>query len=378
MMRMQRRIQVGWEHRLVFTHDVLSHANATLAAHCEPGGDAARLLAFIDQGVMNAHPGLKQALSAYFDAHAARAPELVGVEVVPGGERAKNDPLVLNQVIDAIDARHIDRWSYVLAVGGGAVLDAVGFAAATVHRGVRIVRLPTTTLAQADSAIGVKCGVNHRGRKNLLGAFAVPHAVVCDPMLCRTLDDDEWRCGFAEAVKVALIRDAELFARIESDAPRIAARQEQASFPVIERSAALHLLHIAEGGDPFESGSARPLDMGHWAAHKLEQMTGFALRHGDAVAVGLAIDLAYAARVGLMRGDAVDRVMRVLGELGFGLAHEALNDVEVLMAGLDEFREHLGGPLTLVMPAGIGRTQNVHAIDGPAMREAIRGVAALS
>jgi 3-dehydroquinate synthase len=263
----------------------------------------------------------------------------------------------------------------VLCLGGGAVLDVVGFAAATVHRGVRLVRLPTTTLAQADSGIGVKCGVNHRGKKNLLGVFAVPRAVVCDPTFCRTLSDADWRGGFAEAVKVALVRDATLFDRLQADAEAIAGRDEAAGFPVIERSAQLHLCHIAEGGDPFESGAARPLDMGHWAGHKLEQMTDFAVSHGQAVAIGLAIDLTYAAKVGMMAADQAGVAIDLLRRLGFAVSHPALGEVETLLGGLDEFREHLGGPLTLVMPAGVGRTQNVHEIEHTAMRQAIAEIA---
>jgi len=375
-MRIQRAIHVEFEHRLEFTSGVLSVENDVLASCFDASTGDARAIAFIDEGVAHAYPGIADKLSDYFRQHAKHLPELVGVETVPGGEVCKNDPRSLNRIVDRIDESRIDRWSTVLCIGGGAVLDVVGFAAATVHRGVRLVRLPTTTLAQADSGIGVKCGVNHRGKKNLLGAFAVPRAVVCDPTFCRTLSDADWRCGFAEAVKVALIKDAELFARMQAVPEAIAARDETASFPVIERSAELHFRHITDGGDPFESGSARPLDMGHWAAHKLEQMTDFAVSHGEAVAMGLAIDLTYAAKTGLMAADEAHAAVDLLHRLGFALTHAALNDTDCLLAGLEEFREHLGGPLTLVMPAGLGATQNVHEVDHSAMRRAIADRAA--
>ncbi len=375
-MQIQSHIHLSFTHRLAFTTGVFDPGNRALADCFDVSSDGRRLIAFVDRGFLNTQPGIDHVLNAYCNAHADRMGELAAIEAVPGGETSKNDPRVLNHVIDRIDAAHIDRWSTVLCIGGGAVLDVVGFAASTVHRGVRLLRVPTTPLAQADSGIGVKCGVNHRGKKNLLGAFAVPQAVVCDPTLCRTLSDEDWRCGFAEAVKVALIKDAALFARMQADAAAIAQRDEATCAPIIERSAELHFRHITEGGDPFESGAARPLDMGHWSAHKLEQLTNFDLRHGDAVAIGLAIDLAYTADLGLIAPTDAEAAIALLQSIGFRLAHPVLTQTRALLEGLDEFREHLGGPLTLVMPTGIGSTTNVHEVNHAAMRRAIERIAA--
>src|SRR5947199_194600 len=143
--------------------------------------------------------------------------------------------------------------------------------------GEGLVRLPTTTLGQADSGVGVKNGVNLFQKKNWLGAFAVPWAVINDAGLLATLSDRDFRCGFSEAVKVSMLQDAGQFTTLCELAPRIARRDLSAALPAIRASAELHLRHITRGGDPFEMNEARPLDFGHWSAHKLEALTNFEL-----------------------------------------------------------------------------------------------------
>ena len=145
-------------------------------------------------------------------------------------------------------------------IGGGAALDLVGFAASTAHRGVRLVRFPTTTLSQGDGGVGVKNGINYFGKKNWIGTFSVPDAVVNDFSFLRGLPKSQKRAGFVEAVKVALIRDRSFFEQIEERADELSQFDEEAMRHVIRKSAALHLDHIASSGDPFERGSARPLD----------------------------------------------------------------------------------------------------------------------
>jgi 3-dehydroquinate synthase len=281
-------------------------------------------------------------------------------------------------MLKVFEAADLDRHSYVVVIGGGAVLDAVGFAAAIAHRGLRLVRLPTTTLAQGDSGVGVKNGVNLFGKKNWVGSFAVPWAVVNDSGLLATLPDRDFVCGFSEAVKVALLKDPVFFAEVCEAAPRIARRDPDAALPVIRRSARLHLDHITRGGDPFELLEARPLDFGHWSAHKLEPLTGYALRHGEAVAIGLAIDTVYSSlALGLPESD-VARVLRCLRELYLPLGHPILHNPEVLFAGLEEFRQHLGGRLTLTLLRGVGDPVEVHEIDERLMTAAIERVAAFA
>jgi 3-dehydroquinate synthase len=253
----------------------------------------------------------------------------------------------------------------VIAVGGGALLDLVGLAAATAHRGVRHVRVPTTTLSQADSSIGVKNGINAFGKKNFIGTFAVPWAVVNDSEMLASLPPRDKRAGYVEAVKVALIRDREFFEEIEGNAAKLREFEPAAMQRLIQRCAELHLDHIANSGDPFELGSARPLDFGHWSAHKLEQLSEYKLRHGEAVAIGIALDVVYARRMGLLAAKAADRILKLLETLGFDLyANELLHvDSEgalVVLKGLEEFREHLGGRLTVTLLNGIGRGIEVH------------------
>jgi 3-dehydroquinate synthase len=178
-------------------------------------------------------------------------------------------------MLQAMNAADLDRRSYVVAVGGGAVLDAVGFAAATAHRGIRLVRLPTSTLGQGDSGVGVKNGVNLFRKKNWLGTFAVPWAVINDARMLHSLSDRDFVCGFSESVKVAMLKDAAMFDQLCEVAERIRRRDMQAAWPMLRRSALLHLDHITRGGDPFEMQLARPLDFGHWSAHRLESMTDF-------------------------------------------------------------------------------------------------------
>jgi 3-dehydroquinate synthase len=263
-------------------------------------------------------------------------------------------------------------------VGGGAVLDAVGFAAAIAHRGLRLVRLPTTTLAQADSGLGVKNAVNLFGKKNWVGSFAVPWGVINDAALLATLSQRDFICGFAEAVKVALLKDARMLDELCRVAPRIAGRDSAATQPMLRRSAELHLEHITRGGDPFEMQEARPLDFGHWSAHRLEAMTSFSIRHGEAVAIGVAIDTMYSTLAhGLPEEDA-HRVLHCLCSLGFDLQHDALTDMRGLLDGLEEFRQHLGGRLTVTMLRAVGAPIDVHHIDVERMREAVNRVVQFS
>lgn len=380
--RLDMSFSVAFTHRLRFTRNAFLEANHTLAEVVGPDtGRPVRTLVFVDSGVARAWPGLvgqgprPGAIARYARAHADRMALAGGPHVVPGGERIKNDRGAVEKILEWIEAAGLCRHSCVIAVGGGAVLDAVGLAAAVAHRGVRLVRVPSTTLAQADSGVGVKNGINAFGKKNYLGTFAPPWAVVSDEALLSTLPARDWRAGFSEAVKVGLVKDAALFEMIAAGAERIAARDEAVAIPVIRRSAEIHLRHIAEGGDPFELTRARPLDFGHWAAHRLEALTRFELRHGEAVAIGIALDAAYARAAGLLEEDVCEAAMACLEALGFDLYHPAMGDEDAVLAGLEEFREHLGGELTVTLATGIGESIDVHEIDAGLMRESMREMA---
>ena len=359
-------------HRLYFTDDVLGTDIDALARVLEPSeGRPARVQFWVDEHVAKARPDLRDRLRAFARSYPGRIEPAGNVQVVEGGEVVKNDIHILERMLKVFHAAGLDRRSYVVVIGGGAVLDAVGFAASIAHRGIRLVRLPTTTLAQADSGVGVKNAVNLFGKKNWIGSFAVPWAVINDTSLLATLPDRDFIGGFSEAVKVSLLKDPAFFDAICRDAPRIRRRDMVAALPVIRASAEWHRDHITKGGDPFESREARPLDYGHWSAHRLEAITDFRVRHGEAVAIGVAIDTVYSSLAhGLPSADA-DRVLRGLVDLGFALDHPILRDPAVLFEGLEEFRQHLGGRLTLTMLEGIGRPIDVHEVDDSKMRSAI-------
>jgi len=254
----------------------------------------------------------------------------------------------------------------------------VGYAAATAHRGVRLVRIPTTVLAQCDSGVGVKNSINAFGKKNFLGTFAPPAAVINDTTFLESLSDREWRSGLAEAIKVTLLKDRTAFEEIEALAPALARRDMAAMRRVVYRSAQLHLQHIATSGDAFELGSSRPLDMGHWAAHKLESLSGYRLLHGEAVAIGLALDATYAQQIGLLDEHDWRRIVGVLQAVGLPTYAPELGEhldepehARSVLRGLSEFREHLGGRLTIMLPLVIGRGKEVHTMDVETVRRCI-------
>ncbi len=373
---LEQRFSIRFSHRLLTTRDVFGASNATLASVLDAGGrDRARVAAFVDGGLAAARPELTGALATYLDRHASRVDVPVAPVIVPGGEAIKNDRSALERILTTLDAAGICRRSTVLAVGGGAVLDTVGFAASIAHRGVRLVRVPSTTLSQCDSGVGVKNGINAFGKKNFIGTFAPPWAVVNDLELLTSLPDEPWRSGFSEVVKVALIKDRTLFERVEGAAPAILARDLDTAGPLLEASARLHFDHITEGGDPFELTDSRPLDFGHWAAHRLETVTGYALSHGAAVAIGIALDVAYSERAGLLAPAEGARIRECLEALGFSLYHPALAEPAAVLAGLEEFREHLGGALSIMLLEGIGRPVDVGEIDHGLMIDAMRSLA---
>ncbi len=363
-------------HRVRFTRDVLGDEQDVLLEALQPSGDASpRVQFWVDENVLGAVPDLRDRIHQFGERHRQQVRTVGSLQVVPGGEEVKNDIHILERMLKVFNAADLDRRSYVVVIGGGAVLDAVGFAAAIAHRGIRLVRLPTTTLAQGDSGIGVKNGVNLFRKKNWVGAFAVPWAVINDEALLATLSDRDFVAGFSEAVKVSLLKDAALFHRLCREAAQVRRRERDVAMPIVRRSAMLHLDHITQGGDPFEALEARPLDFGHWSAHKLEAMTDFELRHGEAVAIGVAIDTVYSSLALGLSAKTAERVLRCLADLGFAFDYPALDRREELFGGLEEFRQHLGGRLTLTMLRNVGDPVEVHSVDRELMRQAIDYVA---
>lgn len=360
--------QVPYDYEVLFTRDVLNAENPVLRDAFAP--PRARVLPVLDAGLVEHHPGLADAFVDYAAAHGDRIDLAAPPLTLPGGEDVKEDARHVQTVLEAINEHGIDRHAYVVGFGGGAFLDAVGFATTIAHRGVRMVRLPSTVLAQNDAGIGVKNGINAFGKKNFVGAFAPPAAVINDADFLATLSDRDWRAGTSEAVKVALLRDAAFFAELEDLAYPITQRDPEAMQALIHRCAELHVRHIAGAGDPFELGSARPLDFGHWSAHKLEKLSGHGLRHGEAVAIGIALDTTYAHLAGILGEADWRRSLALLEALGFELAATEL-DHPALLDGLVEFREHLGGELTVTVIDAIGSQVDIHEIDARMMVAAI-------
>ena len=361
---------VPFVHRLRTTEDLSGDDLGVLFEVLQAGSAGpAKVLMVAESAVAQASEQIKrieQALAADPSIDLVR-----DVMLVDGGESVKNDSVCVERLLEQINEYHLDRRSYVLAIGGGAMLDAVGYAAAIAHRGVRLVRVPTTTLAQGDSGVGVKNAVNYFDKKNWVGTFAVPWAVINDASLLTSLSDRDFSSGFSESVKVSLLKSREEFDWLCEHATKIRDRDMPVATKAIATSCQLHLRHITEGGDPFEMLEARPLDFGHWSAHKLEPITDYRIRHGEAVAIGVAIDCFYSSlKLGFPLEDA-HRVCRCLADLDLPLWDESLFPLDRLLGGLEEFREHLGGRLTITMLRSVGESVNVHEIDVELMSKAI-------
>jgi len=374
-----KTITLNLEHRILFTSNVFSPGNPILDDLIRRGAEnrsRSRVIVFVDQGLLHDGNQLVEKIEAYFAAHKDSLELAKAPIAVEGGEACKNRWEYVENLWEHLHEARICRHSYIIAIGGGAVLDLVGFAAATAHRGVRLIRMPTTTLAQDDAGVGVKNGVNFFNKKNWVGTFAVPFAVINDFTFLHSLPARDRRAGLIEAVKVALIRDARFYDAIEEQADALADLEEKAVEFLIRRSAELHVQHIADGGDPFESGSARPLDFGHWAAHKLEQVSNFEILHGEAVALGMTMDLIYARRMGMLTAATETRILDLMKRLGFQLYHPDLERVNaegklVVLEGLEEFREHLGGQLSITLVTEVGQALEVHEMDESQIPEII-------
>lgn len=372
-------VPVTFKYDVHFTQGLFELGNSLLAqVIAEDGRSPKQVVAVVDAGLLRHQNKLLEKLASYAEHYENVLTLSSEPVIVPGGEAAKNDPNLIEQIHEIIDAVGLCRHSYLLGIGGGAVLDMVGYAAATAHRGIRLLRVPTTVLSQNDSGVGVKNGINAFGKKNFLGTFMPPYAVLNDFDFLTTLDDRDWRAGIAEAVKVALIKDKSFFELIARNADALAHRKMDAMQSLIYRCAQMHLDHIANNGDPFEKGSSRPLDFGHWAAHKLEQLTDYRLRHGEAVAIGIALDSTYSYLSNLLSRSEWQCILNTLKSLGFTLyvpeLVEQLHQSEhprCLFKGLNEFREHLGGELTLTLLESIGQGVEVHQVDLSLYRQAI-------
>jgi len=363
---LQQSFSVDFHYNVYFTQQLFSRSNPLLkevlkGAH--QAGTVQKILFVVDENVVLHFPDLLKQVDGYFEGMEMikLVPEHI---LVAGGETAKNEGKYFARIVEAINHYGIDRHSYIAAIGGGSVLDLVGYAAAVSHRGIRHIRIPTTVLSQNDSGIGVKNGINYKGKKNFLGTFAPPFAVFNDSGFLTTLSDRDWVSGIAEAIKVALIKNESFFYWLEAHAGALVERDREAMDYLIKECARLHMEHIASG-DPFEFGSSRPLDFGHWSAHKLEQISGFEILHGEAVAMGIAQDSLYSTLAGLLSIESAERIVQLLIKMRLPVTHPLMvmdRDDHPLFLGLTEFQEHLGGQLTIMLLEEIGKGVEVHEL----------------
>lgn len=371
---LEQSFSVHFDYRVYFTSDIFDVSNKEfenfLRERTVPS-TTQKILFVIDEGVLSAHPELTNEIRSYFknNVSVSLVEEII---VIPGGEQAKNHSEYFDLIIKSIDVNEIDRHSYVAAIGGGSVLDLAGFASSVAHRGVKHIRIPTTVLSQNDSGVGVKNGINFNGKKNFIGNFAPPVAVFNDDRFLTTLTERDWRSGISEAIKVGLIKDAGFYYWIERSVEKLVHRDRETMNYLIRRCAALHLQHIASG-DPFELGSSRPLDFGHWSAHKLEQLSEFKIFHGEAVAMGIVLDTLYSSLSGHLPIKKAERIIQLFIKLGFEITHplfEIQDENSGILKGLQEFREHLGGRLTVMLLADIGIGEEVHDLNFSLLKQA--------
>ena len=371
MQTLQQQFTIHYSYPVYFNRNIFRTEDPLLASVFLQGGKKRHhVLCIVDSGVLAEHPSLPGMIEDYAQAHGGVMRLCGPILIVKGGESCKKDHEVVDTIVKCVQKYHLCRHSYVLAIGGGAVLDAVGYGTAVAHRGLRLVRMPTTVLAQNDAGIGVKNGLNALGRKNFIGTFAPPFAVINDFAFLDTLPPRELRSGIAEAIKVALIKDKSFFTHLYEQRFELAKFSPHPMEEMIHRCAALHMHHIGGGGDPFELGSARPLDFGHWSAHKLEEMTKGSLKHGEAVSIGMALDSLYSYHMGMLDENELQQIFTLLDGLGLPLYHPSLADLDV-GAALADFREHLGGELAITLLTGIGGKKEVDNIDISLMERCI-------
>ena len=380
MRRIEQRFAVSYSYPVVFLRDAFAPEEGTLeellSRDSEDCPRPLRVAIILDRGVEQAFPELPARIVAWFARRAGRFELAAPIETLPGGEFVKRQEGAVERLTKLAYQIHFGRKDVFVVIGGGAVQDVAGFAASLVHRGCRVVRMNTTTLSQADAGVGVKNGIDYGSGKNFLGTFAPPFAVVNDADFLPGLSDRDWLNGIAEAVKVAVIKDETFLRWLEEHADPLRTRDLEAMAEMVERTAALHLAHIATSGDPFERGSARPLDFGHWSAHRLEALTCYQLSHGEAVALGIALDMVYASLTGHVTPAECTRVVALLRTCGLRvwcdeLALRGSDGRLAILEGLRQFREHLGGALCVTLPEGLGAKTEVREMDEALLERAV-------
>ncbi len=269
----------------------------------------------------------------------------------PAGEDSKNADLV-NMVYTQLLEHGVRRNSLIIALGGGVVGDIAGYVAATVLRGIKYIQVPTTLLAQVDSSVGGKVGIDHPLGKNLIGAFHQPAAVYIDPLVLRTLPDREYKCGLAEVVKIAASLDASFFKLLEKKAPQITKRNQSDLSEIICRSIQLKAAVVEK--DEHESGLRKALNLGHTIGHAVESASDYKLRHGEAVAIGLAAESRIARDMGLLSPSDLERLLRLMKTLKLPTSFPRLKHREAFLSALAADKKSAGSSPKFVLLQRIG------------------------
>ena len=291
--------------------------------------------------------------------------------LLPDGERYKNVSTVM-KIYDALIRVSADRATCLIALGGGVVGDITGFAAATFLRGIPVVQVPTTLLAQVDSAIGGKTGVNHPLGKNLIGSYHQPLAVLVDPLLLSTLPRREFRAGLYEAIKYGIIASRSLFDRITEELPKLFAREPAALVPIIAESCRIKAEVVSR--DEREAGPRRALNFGHTAGHALEAVTKYRrFRHGEAVAYGMLVAAALGVKRGTFAAADHDALAALIAQMG---PLPPIGDLPVaeLMQAMGRDKKVVAGKLHFVLPTSIGSTTVVTDVTTEELAEALAAI----
>lgn len=351
------RISVGNDYTVSVGHDILSEAVEAVPQ------SAARVLIVHQAAVAPVAAGLAEQLRA--------RQLLVELAQVPDGEEAKTVE-VLSGLWRQMAVAGFTRTDVVMGVGGGAVTDLAGFAAASWLRGVGVIQVPTTILAMVDAAVGGKTGINIPEGKNLVGAFHPPLAVVADLSLVTTLPQRDVAAGLAEVIKCGFIRDEQILAIVEADPASVLDVASPALREVVER--AIQVKADVVAADLKESNLREILNYGHTFGHAIEQREHYTWRHGDAVAVGCVFAAELASAAGLLAPAAVERHRRVLTSVGLPTSYSG-GDLAEMQTVMGRDKKTRGSTLRFVALRDFG---DVTRLEGPSQDELERAFAAIS
>jgi len=285
---------------------------------------------------------------------------------VPAGERSKGSG-VLGRLYTKLFRGGVRRDSLVIALGGGVIGDLAGYLSATALRGIRFVQIPTTLLAQVDSSVGGKVGIDHAAGKNLIGAFHQPSAVYIDPEALRTLPPEEFRAGLAEVIKIAVALDAPFFVQLERNAARLRRDNTPLLTRIIETAVALKASVVER--DERETGLRRVLNLGHTVAHALEAESGYAIRHGEAVAIGMACEAKIATALGLLSQSDSARLEALLEATGLPVAPPRRINERTFMAAMSLDKKAVADENRFVLLRRVGESSHGVAVPAELIRK---------